>query len=153
MLNHPTLDRLRELGLDGMAKGFRDLAANPESRALEHAEWLGLLVGQEITLRQQKRFEARTRTAKLRQAATAEDVDFRKPRGLDRTLFLHLASCDWVREHRHCLITGPCGTGKSFIACALGDRLAGTTCPSSTSAARGCSARWRWRVATAVTPV
>ena len=98
-----------------MAKGFRDLAANPESRALEHAEWLGLLVDQEVTLRQQKRFEARTRTAKLRQAATVEDVDFRKPRGLDRTLFLHLASCDWIREHRHCLITGACGTGKSFI--------------------------------------
>ena len=51
MLNHPTLDRLRELGLDGMAKGFRDLAANPESRALEHGEWLGLLVDQEFTLR------------------------------------------------------------------------------------------------------
>ncbi len=111
MLNHPTLDRLRELGLDGMAKGFRDLAANPESRALEHAEWLGLLVDQEVTLRQQKRFEARARAAKLRQAATVEDVDFRKPRGLDRTLFLHLASCDWVRQHRHCLITGACGTG------------------------------------------
>jgi DNA replication protein DnaC len=93
LLNHPTLDRLRELGLDGMAKGFRDLAANPESRALEHAEWLGLLVDQEVTLRQQRRFEARARTAKLRQAATVEDVDFRKPRGLDRTLFLHLASC------------------------------------------------------------
>jgi DNA replication protein DnaC len=122
LLNHPTLDRLCELGLDGMAKGFRDLAANPESRALEHAEWLGLLVDQEATLRQQKRFEARTRTAKLRQAATVEDVDFRKPRGLDRTLFLHLTSCDWVREHRHCLITGACGTGKSFIACALGDK-------------------------------
>src|SRR5271165_69203 len=122
VLNHPTLDRLRELGLAGMAKGFRDLAANPESRALEHAEWLGLLVDQEVTLRQQKRFEARTRTAKLRQAATVEDVDFLKPRGLDRTLFLHLASCDWVREHRHCLITGACGTGKSFIACALGDK-------------------------------
>ncbi len=122
MLNHPTLDRLRELGLDGMAKGFRDLVANPESRALEHAEWLGLLVDQEATFRQQKRFEARTRTAKLRQTAAVEDVDFRKPRGLDRTLFLHLASCDWVREHRHCLITGACGTGKSFIACALGDK-------------------------------
>jgi len=58
-------------------------------------------------LRQQKRFEARTRTAKLRQSATVEDVDFRTPRGLDRTLFLRLASCDWVRDHRHCLITGP----------------------------------------------
>ena len=122
MLNHPTLDRLHELGLDGMAKGFRDLMANPESRALEPAEWLGLLVDQEATLRQQKRFEARTRTAKLRQSTTVEDVDLRTARGLDRTLFLRLASCDWIREHRHCLITGPCGTGKSFIACALGDR-------------------------------
>ncbi len=77
MLHHPTLDRLRELGLDGMAKGFRDLAANPESHALDHAEWLGILLEQEITLRQQKRFEARARTAKLRHPAAVEDVDYR----------------------------------------------------------------------------
>ena len=122
MLNHPTLDRLRELGLNGMVKAFQDLAANPESRALDHAEWLGLLVEQEATLRQQKRFEARARAAKLRHAAVVEDVDFKTPRGLDRTLFLRLASCDWIREHRHCLITGPTGAGKSWLACALGDK-------------------------------
>ena len=63
-----------------------------------------------------------TRTAKLRQSATVEEVDLRIPRSLDRALFLRLSSCDWVREHRHCLITGACGTGKSFIACALGDK-------------------------------
>jgi hypothetical protein len=62
VLNHPTLDRLIELGLDGMAKGFRDLEANSESRALEHAEWLGLLVEQEATFRQQRRFAARACT-------------------------------------------------------------------------------------------
>ena len=122
MLNHPTLDRLTELGLDGMAKGFRDLAANPESRSLEHAEWLGLLVEQEATLRQHRRFASRARTAKLRQAAKIEDVDYRTPRNLDRAMFLHLGACDWIRAHRHCLITGPCGTGKSRLACALGDR-------------------------------
>jgi DNA replication protein DnaC len=122
MLNHPTLDRLTELGLDGMAKGFRDLAANPESRTLEHAEWLGLLVEQEATLRQQRRFASRARTAKLRQAAKIEDVDYRTPRNLDRAMFLHLGACDWIRTHRHCLITGPCGTGKSWLACALGDK-------------------------------
>jgi DNA replication protein DnaC len=122
MLNHPTLDRLAELGLDGMAKGFRDLAANPESRSLEHAEWLGLLVEQEATLRQQRRFAARSRAAKLRQAARMEDVDYRTPRNLDRAMFLRLAACDWIRAHHHCLITGPCGTGKSWLACALGDR-------------------------------
>jgi DNA replication protein DnaC len=122
MLNHPTLDRLTELGLEGMAKGFRDLAANPESRSLEHAEWLGLLVEQEATLRQQRRFASRARAAKLRQAAKMEDVDYRTPRNLDRAMLLHLATCDWITAHRHCLITGPCGTGKSWLACALGDR-------------------------------
>ena len=122
MLKHPTLDRLRGLGLDGMAKAFEELEANPESRALEHGEWLGLLVEREATLRQQKRFEARARAAKLRHAATVEDVDFRGPRGVDRTMFLRLANCDWIREHRHCLITGKTGTGKSWLACALGDK-------------------------------
>jgi DNA replication protein DnaC len=122
LLHQPILDRLHELGLDGMAKGFRDLAANPESRELDHTEWLGLLLEQEATLRQQKRFEARTRTAKLRQAASMEDINYKAARGLDRTMVLRLASCDWIREHRHCLITGPCGVGKSWLACALGDK-------------------------------
>jgi DNA replication protein DnaC len=49
-------------------------------------------------------------------------VDFRTPRDLDRTLFLRLSNCDWIREHRHCLIAGKCGTGKSWLACALGDK-------------------------------
>ncbi|WP_319796460.1 ATP-binding protein, partial [Acidisoma cellulosilyticum] len=107
-----------------MHLNFRNLLeANPESRALEHAEWLGLLVEQEATLRQQRRFAARARSAKLRHAATMEDVDYRTPRGLDRTMFLRLGACDWIREHRHCLITGPCGAGKSWFACALGDKV------------------------------
>ena len=66
MLQHPTIDRLRELGLEGMAKSLRDLMANPESSALDHMEWLGILLEHEMTLRQQKRFEAR---ARIRQAA------------------------------------------------------------------------------------
>jgi DNA replication protein DnaC len=120
LLQHPTIDRLRELGLDGMAQSLRDLASNPESKALDHIEWLGILLEHEMTLRQQKRFEARARTAKLRHPASVEDVDYRAARGLDRALFLKLASCDWIREHRHCLLTGPCGVGKSWLACALG---------------------------------
>ena len=59
MLQHPTIDRLRELGLEGMAKSLRDLAANPETKALDHLEWLGILLEHETTRRQQKRFEAR----------------------------------------------------------------------------------------------
>jgi len=144
LLHHPTLDRLHELGLEGMAKGFRDLAANPESRGLDHAEWLGLLVDQEATLRQQRRFEARTRTAKLRQAASMEDVNYKAARGLDRAMFLRLASCDWIREHRHCLITGPAVSASRGWPAPSATRHAVRICRSSTSAARGCSPPWRW---------
>jgi DNA replication protein DnaC len=73
-----------------------------------------------MTLRQQKRFESRARAARLRQAASVEDVDYRAVRGLDRALFLKLASGDWIRARRNLLITGPCGVGKSWLACALG---------------------------------
>ena len=122
MLTHPTLDLLHQLGLHGMAKGFKDLAAQPEVTGLAHAEWLALLLEQEATLRRQKRFESRARAAKLRQSACIEDVDYRAPRGLDRALFLKLAGCDWVRARHNVLITGPCGVGKSWLACALGQK-------------------------------
>jgi DNA replication protein DnaC len=122
MLTHPTLDLLHELGLHGMARGFKTLNESAEAERLGHAEWLGLILDHEVTLRRQKRFEMRAKTAKLRQAASVEDVDYRAPRGLDRALFLKLANCDWIRERRNLLITGPCGVGKSWLGCALGQR-------------------------------
>jgi DNA replication protein DnaC len=122
MLNHPTLDILHKLGLHGAAKGFKDLEANPESRSLEHAEWLGLMLEHEVTLRHQKRFENRARLARLRHPASVEDVNYRAARGLDRALFLKLATCDWIRNRRNLLITGPCGIGKSWLSCALGHK-------------------------------
>jgi hypothetical protein len=50
LLQHPTFERLRELGLEGMARSLRDLAGNPESKALDHIEWLGILLEHEIDL-------------------------------------------------------------------------------------------------------
>jgi DNA replication protein DnaC len=122
MLTHPTLEHLHALGLHGMAHGFKELQAKAEARALNHAEWLGLILEHELTLRRQKRFEARARAARLRHPASVEDVDFRAARGLDRALFLKLASGDWIRARRNLLITGPCGVGKSWLACALGHK-------------------------------
>jgi DNA replication protein DnaC len=122
MLTHPTLDLLHELGLHGMANGFKALEQNAEARALEHAEWLGLLLQHEQTLRRQKRFESRAKNAHLRHNAIIEDTDYRAARGLDRAMFLKLASCDFIRERRNLLITGSCGVGKSWLGCALGHK-------------------------------
>ena len=122
MLAHPTLDLLRQLGLHGMAKGLQDLAANSQAGSLDHLEWLGLLLEYEQTWRRQKRFEMRARVARLRQAASVEDVDYHAARGLDRGLFLKLAACGWIQAHCNLIITGPCGVGKTWLACALGHK-------------------------------
>jgi DNA replication protein DnaC len=90
VLTHPTLDQLRQLGLAGMASAYEELAANPRGAELDHAEWLGLLLDRELANRQDRRLKARLRYARLRHHAAVEDVDYRTPRGLDRTLFQKL---------------------------------------------------------------
>lgn len=122
MLNHPTVERLRGLGLTAMAEAFTELRNTPEAADLSREDWLGLLVDREATSRDDKRLARRLRGAKLRQAAVVEDTDYRTPRGLDRALFLKLAGCGWIREHAHVVIGGPTGVGKSWLACALGHK-------------------------------
>ncbi|WP_435528522.1 IS21-like element helper ATPase IstB [Mesorhizobium shangrilense] len=122
MLTNPTIDMLRELGLSGMANAFQELETQPEARALQHGEWLALLLEREATTRRQKRFEARARAAKLRHDAQIENADFRAIRGLDRNLFMRLATCDWIRQRHSLLLIGPAGVGKSWLACALGHK-------------------------------
>lgn len=120
MLRHPTLDKLQTLKLTGMVKALSEQLDLPASTALSFEERLGLLVDRELTEREARRLTTRLRQAKLRQAACCEDLDYRHPRGLDKSLMTSLATCQWVREHRNVLITGPTGVGKTWVACALG---------------------------------
>jgi len=119
MLIHPTVERLRALGLAAMADAFLELQNAPDAGELSREDWLGLLVDREATSRENKRLARRLREARLRQSAVVEDVDFRAHRGLDRALFQKLATCEWIREHHHLVMIGPTGIGKSWLACAL----------------------------------
>jgi len=122
MLIHPTLDKLRELRLIGMQKALVEQMELPERDALTFDERFGVLVDAEYTERENRRLQTRLKRARLRQAATVEDIDYRHPRGLDKSLMLSLAGCDWVRQHQNVIITGPTGAGKSYLACALGNK-------------------------------
>lgn len=119
MLIHPTLERLQTLKLSGMARALSEQLALPEADGLPFLERLGLLVDREESERHSRRLSTRLRAAGLREQATLEDLDFRAPRGLDRGLFLSLAACEWIRRHRNLLISGPTGTGKTYLGCAL----------------------------------
>ena len=120
MLTHPTLDQLKALKFDGMAEAFAELQTQDGTASLSHAEWLGLLVDRETASRETKRFESRMRSAKLRHVGAApEDVDYRSRRNLDKALFQQLLTGKWIKDRRNLMITGPCGVGKTWLACAL----------------------------------
>jgi len=121
MLTHPTLEKLKDLKLRGMAKALEEQLGSEKARELSFEERLGLLVDREMTEKENRRLTLRLKMAKLRlPSAVLEDVDYKASRGLDRRLLHSLASCDWVRKKQNILVIGATGAGKTFLTCALG---------------------------------
>ena len=122
MLVIPIEDKLRTLRLYGMFQCFHEQRESPDYAQLGFEERLSLMIDREITEQENRRLKSRLKRAKLRQQACMENIDYRHPRGLDKSLMTSLGQCKWIKEHLNVLITGPCGTGKSFIGCALAHR-------------------------------
>jgi DNA replication protein DnaC len=119
MLNEQTIGTLNSLKLFGMAI-FQERLNSPNHAELSHAEFVGLLVQDEKTYRDNQRLKRLLKKARLRQPACLEDIDYRHPRGLSKQVILELTSTRWLDAHRNVLITGPTGVGK-LLACALGN--------------------------------
>jgi DNA replication protein DnaC len=124
MLNEQTIAILNSLKLFGMARGLSERLVDPNHGNLSHAEFVGLLVQDEKTYRDNQRLARLLKNARLRQPAALEDIDFAHARGLSKQVMLELANPQWIASHRNVLITGPTGIGKSYIACALGHSAA-----------------------------
>jgi DNA replication protein DnaC len=119
VLTNATQEGLFTLSLTAMAEGLMEQRGNPEYEGLPFEDRLGLLVDREILLRENRRTARNLRSAKLKIHATLEDVDFRRPRGLDRTQILSLRDAHFVDHNQVILIVGPTGCGKTYLACAL----------------------------------
>jgi DNA replication protein DnaC len=121
MLKNQTVTQLGELKLLGMSAAYSHQLEQPQSQELSFDERFALLVSAEITNRENRRQQRLLSLARLRQStACVEDIDYRHPRGLERSRMAGLITCDFIRHKQNLHLTGPTGTGKSWIACALG---------------------------------
>jgi DNA replication protein DnaC len=121
MLTSPTIDKLNDLNLFGMTRAYQQQLERADHQALSFDERLGLLVDEEMQERETRRLFRYLKSAKLRDQACIEDIDFHLPRHLDRTLIRELVEARWVDAHQVVLIIGATGLGKTYIACALAE--------------------------------
>ena len=122
MPTHHSLTQLKALRLDGMARALEEQLALPSAATLSFEERIAFIVDREIAFRDSKRLTRLLKQAKLRVgSACLEDVDYRPGRGIEKKLVASLGSGDWIRHHHNCLLTGPTGSGKTWLACALGN--------------------------------
>jgi DNA replication protein DnaC len=122
MLFHPTLEKLTTLRFTGMAAALDEQMQMNSLDDLSFEERLGILLDREMAVRQTRRMNTRLRKARLRQDGCIEDINFRHPRGLDKSLVMRLAGCEWIKEHNNLIITGPTGVGKTYLACAFAQK-------------------------------
>ena len=120
MLTQPLLDKLSRLHLSGFRTALEEQLGNPQYADLSFEERLGMLVDVETTRRANNSLKRRIRAAHFPLLATMEDLDLSARRGLKRAEVLQLAQGEWVNSHLNVLVLGATGTGKSYLASALG---------------------------------
>jgi DNA replication protein DnaC len=125
MLTEMTVHTMNGMKLFGMAGSFQQRLADPKQAELDHAEFVGLLVEDEKTYREDRRLKRLLKNAKLRfPSACVEDIDYSPPRSLPKPTMRELSTTRWIEAGRNVLLTGPTGIGKSWLACALGNLAA-----------------------------
>ena len=120
MLYTQTLEKLQALRLEGMALALAEQRQQNELAAFSFEDRLALLVERQWLWRENRGLTLRLKKAQLKISASLEDLDYRSSRGLKRAQIEQLRASSWVKEHRNCLITGPTGSGKTYLACAVG---------------------------------
>ncbi len=116
-----TLTQLRQLKLSGMANALLSQTEQPNTYdGLPFEERLQLLADSEYQDRENRKQQRLLKAVKLKLAANRHAIDYLHPRGLNQSVMASLLHCDWLNKSQNILITGPCGSGKTYIACAMG---------------------------------
>lgn len=120
-MNHQILTHLRQLKLCGMASALNtQLEQAGTYEGLPFIDRLNLLLDHEHLSRQHRLHERLIKQAQFKLRASVQDIDYQHPRNITASQMATLAQADWISRAQNLLITGPCGSGKTYLACALG---------------------------------
>jgi DNA replication protein DnaC len=114
-----TAQQLRDLRLIGMAEGLDQQMTQSAFLGVSFEQRLQMLVDAESSHRDSQRYRRILINAKLKVQASPEDIDYRASRGIDKAVMADLLTCSWINKQMNVLMTGPTGTGKTWLACAL----------------------------------
>ncbi len=121
MTNQATIDKLIEMRLTSMADAFRIQEEDPSMNEVSFEDRFGLLVDTEYSNRKNNRLKRLIKNAEFDQpTASVADIDYTSGRKLNKDLIKRLSSCGYISDYRNIFITGATGSGKSYMACALG---------------------------------
>jgi len=119
MMTQQTLVKLYDLKLTAMAEAFSQQLIQPDLADLAFEDRFAMLVDRQWTFKEDRRMDRLLKTARLRDCACVEDIDFKAPRALDKSLIFRLTAGDWIKKAQNVIILGPTGVGKSYLACAI----------------------------------
>ena len=119
-MNKETLERLRQMRLFGMYDAFKTNLETSIKETFTPDQLIALLVNNEWDDRKNRMVDRALKQANFRYKASLEQLDYSIDRGLDKNKVHRLASLDFIKEHKDLFITGSTGTGKSYLATAIG---------------------------------
>lgn len=120
-MNHTvTMQKLEEMRFTGFARAYREMTETNFNREFTIDELIAHLVQAEWDDRYNRRLQRLIANARFRYRASFEEIDFSAKRNLDKNQLLRLSSCDWITKNQNIILTGSTGSGKSWVASALG---------------------------------
>lgn len=121
MLTETTMTKLREMHLSVMANALKDQLEDPQFKSMAFEDRLGLLVDAEWNTRKSNHLQKLIRQAGFTDSsACLEDVEYFPDRNLKREELLRFGTCNFIQEHHNIILLGATGSGKTYLACALG---------------------------------
>lgn len=121
MLTENTITKLQEMHLTVMAKTFKEQLSDSNMNSLSFEDRIGLIVDSEWAARKNNHLKRLIKNAGFADSESCiENIEYHSDRNLDKSQMARLATCNYITEHRNIMLLGATGSGKTYIACALG---------------------------------